>query len=142
MSFQVDIREAARSNEDFRRVLFTTERTQLVLMSVSPGEDIGLETHHLDQVLAFVEGTGEALLNGVRSAIRPGDVFVVPAGTEHNFINTGTEALKLYTVYAPPEHPHGTVHVTKEDAERAEAMEQAEKVREAGLTVGSLRHRP
>ncbi len=142
MSFQVDIREAAKSNQDFRRVLFTTERTQLVVMSVNPGEDIGLETHDLDQVLAFVEGTGEALLDGVRSAIRPGDVFVVPAGTEHNFINTGTEALKLYTVYAPPEHPHGTVHVTKADAERAEAMEHAEKVREAGLTVGSLRHRP
>ncbi|MFN7130467.1 MAG: cupin domain-containing protein [Myxococcales bacterium] len=142
MGYQVNVHDATLANEDFRRVLYTTDKTQLVVMSVLPGEDIGLETHDLDQVLVFVSGTGEALLNGQRSPIKPGDVVVVPTGTEHNFINTGDEPLKLYTVYSPPEHPPGTVHLTRADAERAEAMEHAEKRQLSALTVGSLRHRP
>ena len=113
MSYSIDIQQAARENDAFRRVLFTTERTQLVLMSVLPGDDIGLETHDLDQVLVFVAGTGYSLLGGKRHELAPGTAVVVPAGTEHNFVNTGREPLKLYTVYAPPEHPDGTVHRTK-----------------------------
>jgi mannose-6-phosphate isomerase-like protein (cupin superfamily) len=141
MGYVTDIRRAALENEDFRRVLYTTERTQLVLMSVRPGDDIGLETHDLDQVLGFVAGTGYSLLNGKRAPIGPGTLVVVPAGTEHNFVNTGAEPLKLYTVYAPPEHPDGTVHRTKAEAEAAEAAEHGHGERKSGhsFTVGSLR---
>lgn len=138
MSYQTQIFEAARANTDFRRVLFTTDKSQLVLMSVNPGEDIGLETHHLDQVLVFVSGDGRTLINGREGRLGPGDVFVIPAGTEHNFINTGKEPLKLFTVYAPPEHPAGTVHRTRADAEAAEAAERAQ-ASGPGFTVGSLR---
>jgi len=139
MSYQTQIYEATKANTDFRRVLYTTEHSQLVLMSVEPGDDIGLETHDLDQVLVFVSGRARSLLNGREGSIGPGDVVVVPAGTEHNFINIGDEPLKLFTVYAPPEHPAGTVHRTKADAERAEALEHAEKSAGTGFTIGSLR---
>lgn len=138
MSFHVNIHDAALRNEDFRRVLHTTELTQIVLMTIQPGEDIGQEVHDLDQVLVFVEGSGESVLDGKRSPVRAGDLVVVPAGAEHNFINTGTVPLRLYTVYAPPEHAPGTVHVTRTDAERAEALEHGEQ--DGRLTVGSLRH--
>lgn len=147
MSFSADIQAAALANTDFRRELFTTERTQLVVMSVQPGDDVGLEVHHLDQVLVFVAGRGESLLAGQRGEIGPGTVVVVPAGTEHNFVNTGTDPLKLFTVYAPPEHAPGTVHPTKADAEAAEAAEHGkappEAKSEAGaFSVGSLRRTP
>lgn len=145
MSYSADVSRSALENTDFRRVLFTTEKSQLVLMAVEPGDDIGLETHTLDQVLVFVGGTGESLLNGRKGAVGPGTVVVVPAGTEHNFVNTGGEPLKLFTVYAPPEHADGTVHRTKADAERAEALEHAQQVdaasRPGAFTVGSLRRR-
>lgn len=145
MSYHTDIVQATLRNTYFRRELFTTERTQVVVMSVEPGDDIGLETHHLDQVLVFVAGEGESFLNGHRGTIGPGSLVVVPAGTEHNFINTGSEPLKLYTVYAPPEHEPGTIHKDKAEAEIAEALEHghapkaaATPMRKAGLTVGSL----
>ena len=141
MSYSTDIQRAARENDDFRRVLHTTERTQLVLMSVQPGDDIGLETHDLDQVLVFVAGTGYSLLGGRRSDVGPGTTVVVPAGTEHNFVNTGAEPLRLFTIYAPPEHADGTVHRTKADADEAEAREHAAKAPGRTLTVGSLRRR-
>jgi mannose-6-phosphate isomerase-like protein (cupin superfamily) len=116
-----DVVALARGNEDFRRVLFTTERSQLVLMSIKPGEEIGEETHDgVDQVLAFVEGEGEAVLAGESRQVRAGSVVVVPAGTRHNFITRGEAPLKLYTVYTPPEHPDGTVHRTKEEADEYE----------------------
>lgn len=116
-----DVVGLARQNENFRRVLFTTERSQLVLMSIPAGEEIGEETHEgIDQVLMFVEGEGEAVLNGERRAVRAGSVVVVPAGTLHNFITKGDAPLKLYTVYTPPEHPDGTIHRTKEEAEEYE----------------------
>ncbi len=109
----------ARENEDFRRVLFTTERSQLVLMSLRPGEEIGEEVHEgIDQVLAFVEGEGEAVIEGESSPVSAGSVVVVPGGTRHNFL--AKSALKLYTVYTPPEHPDGTVHRTKEEADEYE----------------------
>lgn len=122
MSYQGNIVQLALANGHFRKVLYTTERTQLVLMCVQPGDDIGFETHDLDQVLVFVAGQAETLLGGHQGAVGAGDVVVVPAGTAHNFINSGDEPLKLYTVYAPPEHAPGTIHRTKAEADAAEAL--------------------
>jgi mannose-6-phosphate isomerase-like protein (cupin superfamily) len=147
MGFSANVQELALANTDFRRVLHTTPLSQLVLMSVQPGDDIGLETHHLDQVLVFVSGRGESLLANQRGTVGPGSVVVVPAGTEHNFVNTGSEPLKLFTVYAPPEHADGTVHKTKADAEEAEAAEHGHAPPEparlgGGYSVGSLKRTP
>jgi mannose-6-phosphate isomerase-like protein (cupin superfamily) len=116
-----DVARMARENGDFRREVHTTDRSQVVLMALRPGEEIGEETHEgIDQILAFVEGDGEAVLAGRRRPIRAGDVVVVPGGTRHNFV-AGRQGFKLYTVYAPPEHPAGTVHRTKAEADAAEA---------------------
>lgn len=113
-----EVNRLAQSNTDFRRVLNTTERSQLVLMAVPPGGEIGTETHEdTDQILAFVEGAGQAVFGSDRRAVRAGDVVVVPAGTRHNFVADAGQALKLYTVYAPPHHRPGTVHKTKADAD-------------------------
>lgn len=121
MTFQLDIRAAARKNDDFRRVLDTAGHLQLVLMAVPPGGEIGAEVHEgIDQVLFFVEGSGEAELDGAVSSVAPDDVVVVPAGTLHNFRNTGADTLRLYTVYGPPDHPPGTVHRTKAEADADE----------------------
>jgi mannose-6-phosphate isomerase-like protein (cupin superfamily) len=120
-TYAADVFELARRNENFRQVLFTTERSQLVLMAVAPGEEIGEEVHEgIDQVLMFVAGEGEAVLAGTRQAVGAGSVVVVPAGTRHNFITTGNAALKLFTVYTPPEHPDGTIHRTKAEADEYE----------------------
>jgi mannose-6-phosphate isomerase-like protein (cupin superfamily) len=120
-----DVMRLARENEDFRRVLFTTERSQLVLMSLKPGEEIGEEVHEgIDQVLAFVEGEGEAVIEGAHGPVRAGSVVVVPGGTRHNFVAKGAGALKLYTVYTPPEHPDATVHRTKQEADEYEREHQ------------------
>jgi mannose-6-phosphate isomerase-like protein (cupin superfamily) len=116
-----DVYRLARENEDFRRVLYTTELSQLVLMAVPAGEEIGEETHEgIDQVLAFVEGEGEAIIEGERRPVRPGSVVVIPGGTRHNFIASGGSTLKLFTVYTPPEHPDGTTHHTKDEADEYE----------------------
>ena len=115
-----DIAEHARKNTDFRRVILTNKFSQVVLMSVEPGDDIGEETHEGDQILYFVDGEGDAVLGGKRSKIAAGSLVSVPAGTLHNFINTGSKPLKLYTVYAPPEEEPDTVHKTKAEAEAAE----------------------
>lgn len=114
-----DVEQQARKNTDFRRVLNTTERSQLVLMSVPAGGEIGQETHaDTDQILVFVEGSGEAVFGGVeKRPVSAGDVVVVPAGTQHNFVANGNEPLKLFTIYTPPHHRPGTVHATKADAE-------------------------
>jgi mannose-6-phosphate isomerase-like protein (cupin superfamily) len=112
-----NVEQSALENNNFRKVLFTNKHSQVVLMSLPPGEDIGREVHEVgDQVLVFVKGAGQAVVGGETHDIGAGDMFAVPAGTEHDFINTGTEALKLFTVYSPPEHPDGVVHVTKADA--------------------------
>ena len=109
--------QLALENNNFRKVLFTNRHSQVVLMSILPNEDIGREVHEgVDQVLFFVQGAGQAFVGGETHDIGPGDMFAVPAGTEHNFTNTGPEALKLFTVYSPPEHPDGVVHATKADA--------------------------
>jgi mannose-6-phosphate isomerase-like protein (cupin superfamily) len=86
-------------------------------MSLKPGEEIGAEVHKLDQFFRVEEGTGEVVLDGVRTAVRAGFAIVVPAGANHNIINTGSKSLKLYTVYAPPNHRDGVVHHTRSDAE-------------------------
>lgn len=113
-----DVRQLALENSDFRRVIKTTERSQLVLMSVPAGGEIGEETHtENDQVLSFVEGSGHAVLAGTRLEVSPGTVVVVPAGTRHNFLADAGDMLKLFTVYAPPHHRPGTVHKTKADAD-------------------------
>ena len=116
------IATVAEQSTDFRRVLWTGKNSQLVTMTIPPGGEIGEETHpHTDQLLAFVSGTGEAIVAGESEQIARGDLIVVPAGTVHNFRNTGVDPLVLYTMYAPAEHADGTVHATKEDAEAAEA---------------------
>lgn len=111
-----NIEEATIQNDMFRRVLFTAEHSQLVVMSLKPGEDIGAETHRLDQFIRVESGRGTARLSGVEYPLGDGTVVVIPAGTEHNVINSGQESLKLYTIYSPPEHKDGIVHVTKQDA--------------------------
>jgi mannose-6-phosphate isomerase-like protein (cupin superfamily) len=116
-----DIVARAQQNEAFRREVITGEHSQVVLMTIPPGGEIGEEVHHnVDQVLVFVEGDGEAVLAGEISPVRANSLAFVPAGTRHNFRNTGPTALRLFTVYAPPEHPAGTVHQTKADADAAE----------------------
>ncbi len=112
-----DIESIATGNSDFRRVLYTARHCQLVVMSLKPQEDIGTEVHKLDQFFRVEAGRGEAEIDGVRTAIQAGSAVVVPAGARHNIINTGKEPLKLYTLYAPPNHRDGVVHRTRADAE-------------------------
>jgi mannose-6-phosphate isomerase-like protein (cupin superfamily) len=118
--FNKDILALTRENQFFRQEILTNEHTQLVLMTVQPGDDIGEETHDVDQVLVFTAGSGEAVLNGEKSRVAANSLVVVPAGTKHNFINTGSEPLRLFTIYGPPEEAPGTVHKTKAEAEEAE----------------------
>lgn len=121
MSWTGSIIDATRDNTDFRRVLSTGPHAQLVVMSIPGGEEIGEEVHDdVDQVLSIVEGSGEAVLDDVATPVGGGDLVLVAAGTKHNVRNVGTGDLKLYTVYAPPEHADGTVHRTRADAEAAE----------------------
>lgn len=115
--FVHDIEHLAVENSEFRRVLYTAKHCQLVVMALKPGEEIGAEVHKLDQFFRVEEGTGEAVLDGVRTVIRAGFAVLVPAGTKHNIINTGSGPLKLYTLYAPPNHRDGVVHHTRADAE-------------------------
>ena len=115
--FVQNIEGLATDNADFRRVLYTAKNCQLVLMALKPKEEIGAEIHKLDQFFRVEEGNGEAVLDGVRTAIRSGFAVLVPAGTNHNIINTGSVPLKLYTLYSPPNHRDGVVHHTRADAE-------------------------
>ncbi|MFA5800278.1 MAG: cupin domain-containing protein [Candidatus Peribacteraceae bacterium] len=117
--FIVNLEQATRQNNDFRRVLYTAKFSQLVLMSIKPGEEIGEEVHTLDQFIRIEEGEGKAILDGVEYKVKSDDAVVIPAGTKHNIINTSKNAdLKLYTIYSPPEHRDGVVHSTKADALR------------------------
>ncbi|GAA4565424.1 hypothetical protein GCM10023176_13500 [Micromonospora coerulea] len=121
------IATVAEKSPDFRRVLWTGEHTQLVIMTIPPGGEIGEEVHEgIDQILTFVSGTGEARVAGEKKEVVAGDLVVVPAGTRHNFVNTGPNPLVLYTVYGPPEHADQAVHRTKEEADAAEAAGQDE----------------
>ena len=117
-----NLEQESLGNDDFRKVLYTSRYSQLVVMSVRPGEDIGEEVHGLDQFIRCESGEGKAILNGEPRDIKDGFAVVVPAGTRHNIINTSrTRDLKLYTVYAPPNHRDGTTHKTKSDAEADES---------------------
>jgi mannose-6-phosphate isomerase-like protein (cupin superfamily) len=121
MTFSTDIAAETRASSDFRRVLYTADHVQVVTMAVPEGGEIGEEVHDgIDQVLVFVDGTGTAEIDGRVSDVRPGTLVVVPAGTRHNFRNTGSGPLQLYTVYGPPEHAPGTVHRTKAEADADE----------------------
>lgn len=124
MSYHANIVKDTQENENFRRILFTGPKSQLVVMSIPPGGEVGEETHkYTEQTLFFLSGTGEGSLDDKKFPIGPGDVVVVTAGTKHNFRNTGTQALKIYTVYAPPNHIDGRVHRTKSDADADTADE-------------------
>jgi mannose-6-phosphate isomerase-like protein (cupin superfamily) len=123
-----DIERVTLANDTFRTVVYTGEHTQLTVMRLGPGEDIGWEAHpHLDQLLRIEQGRGRAQLGRTEDSVdETHDVeddwaIVVPAGVWHNVVNTGEGELKLYSLYSPPEHPDGTVHRTKADAEAAEA---------------------
>jgi mannose-6-phosphate isomerase-like protein (cupin superfamily) len=116
-----EIARTAEKSADFRRVLWTGEHTQLVIMTIPPDGEIGEETHdENDQILSFVSGLGKAVVDGKTKKVGPGDVVVVPAGVKHNFLNDGPNPLVLYTVYGPPDHADGAVHHTKEEADEAE----------------------
>ncbi len=112
-----DIERLTLENENFRKVLYTAKHSQLVLMSLKPGEDIGAEVHTLDQFIRCEAGEGVAILGGKERPMTDGVSVVVPAGMEHNVRNTSSDtAMKLYTIYSPPEHRDGTIHATKADA--------------------------
>ena len=116
--FVDDIEALTEDNNDFRRVIYTGRHLQLVLMSLAPGEEIGEEVHAThDQFLRIEAGRGEVIIDGRRSKIEDDVAVIVPAGARHNLVNTGDEPLKLYTLYAPPEHQDRIVHPTKVDAQ-------------------------
>ena len=124
MSYHTNIVKETQDNENFRRVLFTGPNSQLVVMSIPAGGEIGAETHkYTEQTLFFLSGSGEAELDGKIFPVIAGDVVVVTPGTKHNFRNTGKQPLKVYTVYAPPNHIDGRVHRTKADADADTADE-------------------
>ncbi len=116
--YSANIEQETLENDYFRQVLYTAPYSQLVLMTLQPDEDIGAETHpDRDQFIRVESGEGEAILDGERHPLSDGSAVVIPAGTEHNVVNTSaTEPLRLYTIYSPPEHPDGTVNRTKQDA--------------------------
>jgi mannose-6-phosphate isomerase-like protein (cupin superfamily) len=122
MSFLINIEKKTLDNNFFREVLFTAEHSQLVVMSIEAGGEIGMETHDdIDQFIRVEAGTGKSILDGEERAIEDGTAIVIPAGTRHNIVNTSqTESLKLYTVYSPPEHPDKTIHKTKVEADADE----------------------
>ena len=112
-----NIEKETKENINFRKVLYTAKNSQLVVMNLAPSEEIGEEVHELDQFIRIEEGSGKAILDGVEHEVADDWAIVVPAGAKHNVINTGDVEMKLYTIYSPPEHKGGTVHVTKAEAE-------------------------
>jgi mannose-6-phosphate isomerase-like protein (cupin superfamily) len=119
--FVTNIERDSLDNQSFRKVLYTDARLQLVVMSLKPGEEIGEEVHGVDQFIRVEQGAGTAILSGKEYAIEDGTVVVVPGGTTHNIKNGEAGEMKLYTLYAPPEHKDGAEHRTKKDAEAAES---------------------
>lgn len=116
--FLQNIEKVTLNNTYFRQVLYTGQHAQLVVMSLQPNEDIGMEVHEIvDQFIRIESGQGTVIMNGKEHAIKDGDAFVIPAGTQHNVTNTSPNAfLKLYTVYSPPHHKDGIIHKTKQEA--------------------------
>jgi mannose-6-phosphate isomerase-like protein (cupin superfamily) len=122
--FQTNILDAARDNDAYRRVVFTGVKSQLVVMTIPRGSDIGEETHpNVEQLFFIASGRGKAIVNGAESAVRAGDVVVATPGTRHDIVNTGAEPLRIYTVYAPRNHIPGRVHATKAAAKADKADE-------------------
>ena len=114
--YVINIEKATMENDNFRKVLNTAQNSQLVVMSLLPGEEIGMEVHDLDQFIRFEAGRGKVILDGKEHEVEDDWAVVIPAGVEHNVINTsGSEKMKLYSIYSPPEHPDGTIHPTKAD---------------------------
>jgi len=119
--YVADIEKAANANTYFRKVLYTSKFSQLVLMSIAPSDEIGEEVHKLDQFFRCESGEGKAILDGKEHRISDGFAVVVPAGARHNIVNTSTtKALQLYTIYSPPNHRDGVIHKTRADAEADE----------------------
>ena len=112
-----NIEKLSLENENFRHVLYTDKNCQLVLMSLLPQEEIGTEVHDVDQFIRVEQGTGTAVLDGNSQDLADGSVVIIPAGTEHNIINTGSDKMKLYTLYMPPHHKDGKIHKTKAEGE-------------------------
>jgi len=116
------IEKETLENENFRKVIFTGKFSQLVLMSLKQGEEIGAEVHeNVDQFFRFEQGQGKVIIDAQEFEVKDGSAVVVPAGSRHNIINTGSEDLRLYTIYSPANHPEGTIHATKAEADAAEA---------------------
>jgi mannose-6-phosphate isomerase-like protein (cupin superfamily) len=114
----IDLEKATAENNNFRQVLYTAKNSQLVLMSLEPGQDIGEEVHELDQFIRVEKGEGKAVLNRVEHMLGDGYAVIIPAGTRHNIINTSGESqMKIYTLYSPPNHRDGVIHKTKEEAD-------------------------
>lgn len=121
MSYITNIEKETLENGNFRKVLFTAKHMQLVVMSIPVGGDIGMETHHdVDQFIRVESGKAKSILNGVERELEDDFSVIVPAGTEHNIVNVGDKDLKVYTLYAGPNHKKGTIHATKEEAEANE----------------------
>jgi len=116
-----NVEKEAEGNENFRKVLYTAPHSQLVVMNLQPNEDIGMEVHpDNDQFIRIEQGEGKSILNGEESTLESGSAVVIPAGTNHNIINTSaSDDMKIYTIYSPAHHPDGTIHKTKADAQAA-----------------------
>lgn len=123
IGYVADIKKAAKDNKNFRNVIFTGKKSQLVLMSLRESEEIGLEVHDGDQIIYVVDGEGAAVLDQKKEEVEKGSIIFVPAGVQHNVLNTGDEPLKLFTIYAPPQHAVGTVQPTKNREEEEEFAE-------------------
>lgn len=115
-TFSINIEKATVENKNFRKVLFTAKHTQLVLMSLKPSEDIGMEKHDVDQFFRVEEGTGRAVVNGKVLNLTPGSIVIIKAGDNHNIMNSGRTDLKMYSLYSPPHHKDKTIHRTKAQA--------------------------
>ena len=113
--YVTNIEEATLENENYRKVLYTTKNSQLVLMTIQPGDEIGEEIHELDQFIRLEAGKARVTLDGIEHSLEDDWAVVIPAGTKHNVVNVGDEPVRLYSVYSPPEHKDGTMHATKAD---------------------------
>jgi mannose-6-phosphate isomerase-like protein (cupin superfamily) len=132
--FNKDIIDLTNKNEFWQKEVFRDAKVQIVMMNIPTGEEIGMETHPADQTTFFVSGEGQAVVDGQSTKVGPNHLIVIPKGAEHNILNKGSGALKLYSVYAPPAEPEGAAFKTKEEAEEAEKgllAKAADKAKEA-----------
>ena len=136
--FNINIEEETETNDNFRKVLFTTDKTQLVVMSLKPGEDIGSEVHDGDQFFRFEEGEGKIVIDGNETEVSGGSAAVVNEGSEHNVINTSEhEDLKLYAVYSPPQHKDGTIDESKPEYDEHEDQPEQDPDDEMEINIGA-----